>query len=136
MRRAERRASCLVITSPRMVRTTTRSPRRIGAAGDTMTMSPSRNTGSIDSPNGPVNVGFTFKATGATLTGTTTGPDGMEVAIKEGKIEGNNLSFKVTLDFGGMPLELSYKGVMAGMDMKMTIDFMGMPIELAVKKAK
>ena len=93
-------------------------------------------TGSIDSPNGPVNVGFTFKATGATLTGTTTGPDGMEVAIKEGKIEGNNLSFKVTLDFGGMPLELSYKGVLAGTDMKMTIDFMGMPIELAVKKAK
>jgi hypothetical protein len=92
--------------------------------------------GSIDSPNGPVNVGFTFKADGATLTGTTTGPDGMEVAIKEGKIEGNNLSFKVTLDFGGMPLELSYKGVMAGADMKMTIDFMGMPIELAVKKAK
>ena len=93
-------------------------------------------TGSIDSPNGPVNVGFTFKAEGATLTGTTTGPDGMEVAIKEGKIEGNNLSFKVTLDFGGMPLELSYKGVLAGTDMKMTIDFMGMPIELAVKKAK
>ena len=32
------------------VRTTTRSPRRIGAAGETMTMSPSRNTGSIESP--------------------------------------------------------------------------------------
>jgi hypothetical protein len=93
-------------------------------------------SGSIDSPNGPVNVGFTFKADGTTLTGTTTGPDGMEVALKEGKIEGNNLTFKVTLDFGGMPLELNYKGVMAGTDMKMTIDFMGMPIELNVKKGK
>ena len=50
MRRAERRASCLVITSPRWVRTTTRSPRRIGADGDTMIISPSRNTGSMESP--------------------------------------------------------------------------------------
>jgi hypothetical protein len=92
--------------------------------------------GSIDSPNGQINVGFTFKADGAKLTGTTTGPDGMEVAIKEGKIEGNALSFKVSLDFGGMPLELNYKGVMTGTDMKLTIDFMGMPIEMNVKKAK
>jgi hypothetical protein len=92
--------------------------------------------GSIDSPNGQVNVGFTFKADGAKLTGTTTGPDGMEVALKEGKIEGNNVSFKVSLDFGGMPLDLNYKGVMTGTDMKLTIDFMGMPIEMNVKKAK
>lgn len=94
-------------------------------------------TGSIDSPDGTaIAVGFTFKAEGTTLTGTTTGPDGAEVAIKEGKIEGNNLSFKVTLDFGGMPFELNYKGVMTGPDMKLTIDILGMPIELAVKKAK
>jgi hypothetical protein len=92
--------------------------------------------GSIDSPNGQINVGFTFKADGAKLTGTTTGPDGAEVAIKDGKIEGNNVTFKVSLDFGGMPLELNYKGVMAGTDMKLTIDFMGMPIEMNVKKAK
>ena len=92
--------------------------------------------GSIDSPNGQINVGFTFKADGVKLTGTTTGPDGAEVVIKDGKIEGNNLSFKVSLDFGGMPLELNYKGVMAGADMKLTIDFMGMPIEMNVKKAK
>jgi len=60
----------------------------------------------------------------------------MEVAIKEGKIEGNNLTFKISLDFGGMPFELNYKGVMTGTDMKLTIDFMGMPIEMNVKKAK
>lgn len=91
--------------------------------------------GTIDTPNGAVNVAFTFKADGATLTGTTTGPDGAEVAIKGGRIEGNNLSFKVDLEFGGMPLELAYTGVMTGTDMKLTIDFMGMPIEVSVKKA-
>jgi opacity protein-like surface antigen len=93
-------------------------------------------TGSIDAGQGPIDVGFTFKADGSKLTGSTIGPDGMEVAIKEGKIEGNNLTFKISLDFGGMPFELNYKGVMTGTDMKLTIDFMGMPIEMNVKKAK
>src|SRR5205823_3185316 len=36
------RLSSFAITSPDVVRTTTRSPRRIGAAGDTIMMSPSR----------------------------------------------------------------------------------------------
>ena len=36
------RVSCLTITSPFLVFTTTRSPRRTGAAGDTMMMSPLR----------------------------------------------------------------------------------------------
>lgn len=92
-------------------------------------------SGSIDAGQGPINILFTFKADGTTLTGSTTGPDGMEVALRDGKIDGNNLTFKVTLDFGGMPLELSYKGVMSGKDMKVTIDFMGMPVEVNVKKA-
>jgi hypothetical protein len=91
-------------------------------------------SGSIDGGQGPINILFTFKADGATLTGSTTGPDGMEVALKDGKIDGNTLSFKATLDFGGMPLELSYKGVMNGKDIKVTIDFMGMPFDVTVKK--
>ncbi len=36
------RASCLTITSPSLVLTTTRSPRRVGAAGDTTITSPLR----------------------------------------------------------------------------------------------
>ena len=46
-------------------------------------------SGSLDSPTGPVQMGFTFKADGATLSGTSTGPDGAEVAIKNGTIDGN-----------------------------------------------
>ena len=44
-------------------------------------------TGSIDTPNGPVPVSFTFKADASALMGTTTGPDGGEVPLKGGKIE-------------------------------------------------
>ncbi len=45
-------------------------------------------TGSLDTPNGPVMIAYTFKADGATLTGSTTGPDGMKIPIKDGKIDG------------------------------------------------
>ncbi len=91
-------------------------------------------TGSMTTPGGDVNVGFTFKADGAALTGTTTGPDGMDVKITDGKLDGNNVSFTVNLDFGGMPFVLNYKGVLAGTQIKFTIDVFGMPLELTVKK--
>jgi hypothetical protein len=92
-------------------------------------------TGSIDTPNGPVTVGFTFKADASALTGTTTGPDGAEVPLKGGKIDGDNISFSVDLDFGGMPFTLEYKGVVSTDQIKLTADFMGMPFEFVVKKA-
>jgi hypothetical protein len=92
--------------------------------------------GSITTPNGDVPVGFTFKADGTTLTGTTTGPDGSEIAIKNGKIDGANITFVVALDFGGMPLELGYKGVVSASEIKLTLDFMGIPVEMVVKKTK
>ena len=92
-------------------------------------------SGSIDTPNGAVNIGFTFKADGAALTGTMVGPDGAEIKISDGKVDGNKVSFNATIDFGGMPFTLTYKGEMAGTNMKLTMDFAGMPIELALKKA-
>jgi len=92
-------------------------------------------TGSIDTPNGAVTVSFTFKADGAALTGTTTSPEGMMVPLKSGKIDGDKLSFAVEFDFGGMPLTLTYTGVVATDQIKLTADFMGMPFEFVVKKA-
>jgi hypothetical protein len=91
--------------------------------------------GMVSTPMGDVPVAFEFKADGAKLTGSTTGPDGAQVPIKDGAVEGNNISFGVTLDFGGMPLDLSYKGVISGGEIKITIDFAGMPFEFTVKKA-
>jgi hypothetical protein len=72
--------------------------------------------GSVSTPNGDFPVAFTFKAEGPTLNGSMTGMDGAEIAIKEGKVDGGNISFSVTLDLGGMPLQLNYKGVVAGRD--------------------
>src|SRR5437868_14898776 len=83
--------------------------------------------GSIDTPMGAINVGFTFKADGAALTGTQSGMDGMEIAIKNGKIDGDKISFVVSLDFGGMMFDLNYTGVVKPDNIVVTADFMGMP---------
>jgi hypothetical protein len=91
-------------------------------------------SGSVATPNGDVTVGFEFKSDGTMLTGTTTSPDGAQVAIKDGKIDGNKITFIVTLDFGGMTFDLSYTGVVSPTEIKMTADFAGMPFEFTVKK--
>jgi hypothetical protein len=91
-------------------------------------------TGTVAGPAGDTTLSFTFKADADKLTGSTTGPDGSEVPIKEGKIDGKNITFKVILDFGGMPFEINYKGVVSPTETKLTAEFFGMPFELTVKK--
>jgi opacity protein-like surface antigen len=91
-------------------------------------------SGTVSTPMGDIPVAYEFKAEGTALTGTTLGIDGGNVPIKDGKVDGNNISFNVTLDFGGMAIDLSYKGVVTPTEIKMTGDFMGMPFEFVVKK--
>jgi hypothetical protein len=92
-------------------------------------------SGTVSTPMGDIPVGYDFKADGTTLTGTTLGPDGGSVPIKNGKIDGDKISFTVTFDFGGMTIDLSYQGVVSPAEIKFTGDFMGMPFEFTVKKA-
>jgi hypothetical protein len=91
-------------------------------------------TGNVSTPNGDIAVGFDFKSDGAMLTGSTTGLDGAPVPIKDGKIDGDKISFIVTFDFGGMPIDLNYTGVVSPSEIKMSADFAGMPFEFVVKK--
>jgi hypothetical protein len=91
-------------------------------------------TGSIDGGVGPMQFIYNFKADGATLTGSTTGPNGMEVKLSDGKIDGNNISFNLKLDFGGRTITMAGKGVLSGSDLLMELDFMGMPFEFLLKK--
>ena len=92
--------------------------------------------GTVQSPMGDLPVSFTFKADGAKLTGTTMGFDGADVPIQDGKIDGDKISFSVTFDFGGMPLMLSYNGVVSSDQIKIAGDAFGMPFEFVLKKAK
>ena len=91
-------------------------------------------TGTIPTPNGDFPQTFTFKANGAALSGSLIIMEGMEIPIADGKIDGNNISFSVTLDFG-MPFKITYAGVISGNDLKVKADANGMPFEFALKKA-
>jgi hypothetical protein len=91
-------------------------------------------SGSVSTPGGDFPVAFSFKADGMTLNGTMAGMDGMDIKIADGKVNGANISFSVTLDFGGTPLKLDYKGVVAADQIKLSGDAGGMPFELVVKK--
>jgi hypothetical protein len=96
-------------------------------------------TGQVAGMGGdPMTINYTFKANGATLTGTTTGMDGKDVPIKNGKIDGNNISYTVSFDMGGQEMKMDFKGVISGDQLKLSFD-MGMggePQELTLKKAK
>jgi hypothetical protein len=93
-------------------------------------------SGSISTPNGEMPMNYTFKADKAILTGSTTGPDGNEISIKDGKIDGNKISFSVTFDFGGQEMKVEYKGVVSADQIKLTFDMMGEPSEIILKRTK
>jgi len=92
-------------------------------------------TGNVSTPNGDIPVTFNFMADGAMLNGSMSGPDGGDIAIKDGKIDGSNISFWLSIDFGGNTLKLTYTGVVATDQIKISGDAAGMPFELVVKKA-
>ncbi|HEY1898462.1 MAG TPA: hypothetical protein VGG49_01565 [Steroidobacteraceae bacterium] len=92
-------------------------------------------SGSLDTDNGPVQLSYTFKADGAKLSGTTTGPDGAKLTIKNGKVDGDNISFTVDVDMGGNAMTLNYKGLVSADGIAMTLDFQGMPVKFNLKRA-
>jgi hypothetical protein len=101
-------------------------------------------TGTIQGPDGGQGfpISYTFKADGTTLTGSMPGmpgPDGAPgkpIAIKDGKINGNNITFTVVMDMMGQEMKMEYKGVLAGDTLKLSMDAMGTPMEFTLKKAK
>lgn len=60
------------------------------------------------------NATFTFKVNGDNLTGTMTGGQGQEIAIADGKVSGDTLSFTVTIERGGNSIKQSYTGKVVG----------------------
>ena len=92
-------------------------------------------TGTIDTPNGATEVHYTFKAEDSTLTGAALAPDGSAVPIRNGKVEGNKISFSLTLDFGAGPTTFDYTGEVSPTQLKLHTSFMDMAIDMTLKKA-
>ncbi len=70
---------------------------------------------------------FTFKADGNALTGTAlSGPD-TTTPIRDGKIDGNNISFAVVVDFVGQEMRFNYKGVLSADQIELSFEVAGAP---------
>jgi hypothetical protein len=75
--------------------------------------------GQMPTRNGARETTFEFKADGDKLTGTMSGPQG-DIDIKDGKISGSDISFKVPLEFNGNSFVLIFKGTVSGDQIKFT----------------
>ena len=60
---------------------------------------------------------FNFKADGDKLTGTITGRQG-DIAITDGKISGDTITFTVKMENGGNSVEQKYTGTISGDEIK------------------
>jgi hypothetical protein len=81
----------------------------------------------------PRQVTLNLKAEGATLTGTVAQPMGgrgggaggaqvpAPVEIRNGKVDGSNISFEVVREMGGQPMTTKYEGAVSGSEMKLKV---------------
>ncbi len=87
----------------------------------------------------PMKISYTFKADGSTLNGTTKDMNGNDMAIKDGKIDGNNFSY--ALDMMGRTMK--FKGEVKGDTIEIKMDMgeaggggMGPMAPIVLKKVK
>jgi hypothetical protein len=79
---------------------------------------------------------YNFKADGAKLSGTMSGPQGAEIAISDGKIDGDNIAFDVKLEFNGNSMTRKYSGVVSGDEIKMKSQTQRGAQEFVAKRSK
>jgi hypothetical protein len=91
-------------------------------------------TGSIDTPNGAVQLTYMLASMGTQLTGTAAGPDGNAIPLEHGKIEGDKISFSLTFNFG-QPTTINYTGTLSGKQLKIHSEMGGQPIDFTLTKA-
>ena len=92
----------------------------------------------IETPNGPFETTFNFKADGEKLTGSTSNRFMQDAPISEGKIDGDNVSFVVAANFNGNEVKVNYKGKVGGDEIKLTVEIAGRDgtLEMTAKRSK
>jgi hypothetical protein len=80
---------------------------------------------------------FNFKVAGDKLTGTMSGYQGQEIAISDGKVSGDTLSFTITMERGGNTMKQTYTGKVVGDEIQFKRESgQGPAREFVAKRAK
>lgn len=75
-----------------------------------------------EGPNGTMERTFVFKQDGTKLTGETTSQMMGKSTITDGKVEGDDVTFTITVNFQDNPMKLNYKGKVTGNEIKFTVE--------------
>lgn len=93
-------------------------------------------TANVETPRGTQTITFNFHADGDKLTGTITTPRG-DSDIKDGKIDGDSLSFDQAVSFNGNDFTIHYAGKADGDSIKFTRTMGDRPaMEFTANRAK
>lgn len=77
--------------------------------------------GSIETPNGNMDLTFVLKQAGTAVSGTIQSQMGEQKIDDGGKMDGDKISFSMTMDFG----KITYSGTVTGDEMKLNMAFGG-----------
>jgi len=91
-----------------------------------------------EGPNGTMERTFVLKVEGNKLTGETTSSMFGKSTISDAKVDGDNLSFTITIKFQDNEMKLNYKGKVSGKEIKFTVEspMGGQTIEWLAKKVE
>lgn len=91
--------------------------------------------GTAETPNGTIERTFVFKVDGKKLTGETTSQMMGKSTITDGVVDGDNLSFTITVKFQDNEMKLSYKGKVSGNEIKFNVEASnGISLDYVAKK--
>jgi hypothetical protein len=93
--------------------------------------------GSFDFNGTTVSLTFNLKTNGAAVTGTIDGLPTEASEIKEGKVEGDSITFWSMTEYQGSPIKLVYHGKIAGDQISFTMgtDDGGWSTDLVAKRS-
>ena len=93
--------------------------------------------GSAETPNGTVERTFVFKVDGHKLTGETTSNMFGKSTIEDGTVDGDNVSFHITVSVNGTEGKVNYKGKVEGDTIKFTVEVeaVGQSLEMVARRA-
>jgi hypothetical protein len=95
--------------------------------------------GTAQTPNGNIERTFNFKVDGNKVTGDTTSDLFGKSTIEDGKIDGDTVSFTITVDFQGNQGKVNYTGKIKGddeIDFKVEIPDLNQTVEYVAKRVK
>jgi elongation factor P hydroxylase len=92
--------------------------------------------GTAETPNGTVERTFVFKVDGHKLTGESTSSMFGKSVIEDGKVDGDDVSFSLTVNIQGTEGKVNYNGKVEGDTIKFKIEVqaVGQTLEMTVKR--